>query len=321
MVEIDDPKYVMGGFARLSLSERMGAEIPPFYPALPVPTFEVEYTDISKWNGENIDFTKMRKYAQFSVVRGGYGDTGIDPVCDQHMQGLLSAGMERALYWFLMPRTSSNWIQALNSFISVWDKYKTKIYPGFDCEYTELSPADTSKWLYNLKTNWIKETGVEPIIYSRKNWLEQYTTQPAWMAELLGWFAQYNSYIPAPEIPAPWVDWFGWQWDANGNGEGHKYGANCDDMDKNRCRLTVNQFNGLFGTNIRLLGDVVVPPVEYSKVRTLTILNPRTSPVIIPSTDAGTISSGFTFVKAGEPKDGFQPVVVWLSQKYLKEVE
>ena len=318
MIAVDNPKYVLGGYAKPSASERLGAIVSPIFPGA-VPTFEVEFDDISKWNGANIDFTMMRKYAQFAVVRGGYGDTGLDPLCDQHMQGLLDAGMERSVYWFLMPRTATNWQQTLESFKIVWNRYDIKIPPVFDCEYSDLSPTETSKWLYNLKTNWIRDTGVKPIIYTRKNWWETNTLKPAWAAELFGWFAQYNDWVSSPAIPSPWNSWFGWQWSANGNGEGHKHGANCDDMDRNRCSMSILLFNKTFGTNIEPLG-YVPPPVEFSKVKVLRTINPRTIPLVASYTDAGTITAGVVLTKAGEPENGFQPVIVWLSPQHLKEV-
>jgi len=321
--DVDDPRFVIGGYANPSKGERILHSFASFIPSA-APVFEVEFDDISKWNGP-VNFQTMRQFVQMVIIRAGYGDAGIDPLCEQNVAGARAVGLEYSLYWFLMPRNNTNWQVTLDSFSKVWEKYKGRVYPVFDHEYTELGKVDTTKWMYNLKDGFIKETGVKPILYSRKNWIETYTTQPAWLADLFLWVAQYNQYIAAPAVPLPWKTWWGWQWSADGNGMGPAHGGASSSMDRNRCNMTIAQFNETFGTNIRPIGEVPPDDIEEEinpiKIATVTadLLNVRSSP---PGTGAGYKDIGNLYrgcsVPVVEERGDWYRIEGWIHKGYTK---
>jgi lysozyme len=78
------------------------------------------------------------------------------------------------------------------------------------------SPASA---LFDRAGEWCQaihmETGVKPIVYTRRVWLENGNPSPTWARSLGVWVARYRPVALGPgELPAPWAPdgWDFWQW-------------------------------------------------------------------------------------------------------------
>lgn len=67
-----------------------------------------------------------------------------------------------------------------------------------------------------------------------------------------------------------------------------------------------------------ITGKIITPPPAIPTVAiTRTRCNPRTSPVIHPSTDAGMLESGYRFKITGQPDGDWIPVEMWLHKSVV----
>ena len=86
---------------------------------------------------------------------------------------------------------------------------------------------------------------VRPIIYTRASFWNYAVGNPSWAKNYLLWCARYRPLDEnlEPAITGPWDDgrfkpsswnnWLLWQYSADGNGLGHMYGVDSDDIDLN----------------------------------------------------------------------------------------
>lgn len=347
----DDPRYVMGGGAQLTQSERW-QRAKDALRAMRAPAadrvaqielvderYPVSLDDVSYWQRE-INFSVMRRMAQAVYIRAGYGDAGIDTAMESNANGASAAGMPHGLYWYV--RAGMDFRKHVASFKARWAQYGGQLPPVFDCEYTGYTTnikGNTANWLTKLIKNWQDETGIEPMIYTRQTWWDAKTSRTDWPKTLDLWIAHYTS---APEgtiasgkavpwLPADWAavvnprTWSFWQYSADGNGFGAAHGVSSASIDRNRWNGTINEFNQKYGTAIRALGEEqppIEPPPPYfsTHVITVTTCNPRTRPSLSNDSDAGALIKGATFEKAGEKSGEFQPVKVWLHESVVEDV-
>lgn len=349
MTEQDDPRYVMGGGAQLTLTERWqqvrsAFRVAPDMPADRVATVEqpsaqypVSIDDVSKWQGV-IDFSRMREKAQAVYIRAGYGDDGLDLNAGQNVNGSSAAGMPHGLYWYV--KAGQDFRKHVSSFKAVWLRDGGDLPPIMDCEYTGYSvnvKGNTANWLTKLVKAWQDETGIEPMIYTRQSWWDANTSRTDWPKTLDLWVAHYTSVPegtivggkPVPWIPADWAavtnprTWTMWQYSADGNGLGPSHGAQSASIDRNRWNGTINEFNQKYGTHILPLGSVVQPPIPpyfSTHVVTTQVCNPRNRANLDPQFDAGTFIKSVVFEKVGAMEGDFQPVKVYLHKTVIEDV-
>lgn len=88
------------------------------------------------------------------------------------------------------------------------------------------------------------EAGVRVAIYTSYSHVLSYLVRPNLLGLYDQWaalanypivLAQYSNdkriSLPAPIVPLPWVDWWGWQKSADGNGMGRRYGVHTPAID------------------------------------------------------------------------------------------
>ena len=302
--------------------------------------FPVNGFDVSFYQ-RDIDWEIARKRVGFAFIKATQSTSIVDFQFLRNWQESKRVGIPRAAYHYFYPKRTPvlDAKSQAEHFFGVMESTGDlgEMLPMMDCEsdpaLLSLSEMEDriTKFIDRLKVL----SGKDAIVYTRKTWWNaQVTNQSLSNTDIphvpgdgmrLLMVAQYNPIIRVPAIPWDWEKRYGpnawtfWQHSADGNNKGALYGAKSDDIDLDRFNGTAGDFKALFGVEP---ADVTVPPpVEpKTKVFTVGVINPRTKPVVDTLTDAGTIVSGKTFVKAGLPENGFQPVVLWLSQQYLKEV-
>jgi lysozyme len=113
---------------------------------------------------------------------------------------------------------------------------------------------------------------IKPIIYTRASFWNVAVGNPSWASNYHLWCARYR-YLDAnlePDITGPWSDgkfkplswntWLMWQYTADGNGLGPKYGVDSSDID-------LDYFNGTKEDLYRFAGVLEVPqPPTTDKV-------------------------------------------------------
>ena len=353
--EQDDPRYVMGGGAQLTLTERWQRVKDAFKilpaPGLdrvavvetPDPDYPVSLDDASKWQGL-IDFLTMRQKAQAVYIRAGYGDVGIDEKGEANAAGANAAGMPHGLYWYV--KAGQDFRQHVASFKAAWAEYGGELPPVMDCEYTGYTTnvkGNTANWLTKLIKNWQDETGVEPMIYTRQSWWDANTSRTDWPKTLDLWVAHYTGADegtiiggkPVPWIPADWAavtnprTWTMWQYSADGNGLGPSHGVQSASIDRNRWNGTINEFNQKYGTHILPLGaepPVEPPPVTGDFVKaiyrvkvTASALNVRGGPGT-GYTDLGDLKAGCILPVVSEHGDWLQ-IDGYIHRGYVEKVQ
>ena len=187
-----------------------------------------------------------------------------------------------------------------------------------------MDKNDLGNWLEKYYAEFMMKSGApEAMIYTRAGWFdyEMPLTNTFWRCLL--WVADYT---PPVSVPKEWSN-HNRTYTLHQKGiykPGSDYG--CPEpplaaagIDLTDFPGTASQFQDVFGVLPNPL-PTTPPPTVGTRVRTKVAINPRTAPRIETATDAGNINAGFTFKKAGEPQNGFQPVEVWLAQAYLTEL-
>jgi hypothetical protein len=176
-----------------------------------------------------------------------------------------------------------------------------------DCELdydliTKMQMVDRiSKFLAEFK----RLSGRDCGIYTRKSWWDAEVAPPPGNTDIPRgcplWVANYTT-AAKPAIPFDWAKrygpdaWVFWQYSADGNDQGFRFGAASDDIDINRFNGSIATFNSVFKTNIKPL--ITPPPVPDPAIGqyvvTSAAVNIRSSAQVAPnniigSTIAGTI--------------------------------
>lgn len=268
MPELDDPRFVMGGMATkpgnmLDTIRGLSSRAP-----LAAVNYPIVIPDISSWQGV-VDWPKMASQAQAVIIRAGYGNDGHDPQLVANVAGADAVGMEWGLYWFV--KAGKDFRKHVESFHQVWRNYPGKITPVMDCEYTEYSrKLDTTNWLSKLVKNWYEVSGKDPMIYTRASWWDYNTYRTDWPKALDLHIAHYT-IAAQPMIPADWAkvanprSWTFWQYSADGNGQGSRFGAQSKAIDLNRWQAdngdtSIAAFNQRYGTDIKPILPPPPPP-------------------------------------------------------------
>ena len=184
-------------------------------------------TDISRYQytpEKNVDFRVMRNEAAAVIVKAGQGLVK-DATFDIAWRDAKAAGLPRGSYWFYDSRVSpkrqaEKWVQFLNNELGefgMWldlEEVYGGPYAGFQNWYDFTARVFTlipnaPLGIYTNFYYWTERTAM-----LSKEKLDYFADFPLWIAA-------YNT--DKPMIPAPWKDWFLWQF--TGAGDGHKYGC------------------------------------------------------------------------------------------------
>jgi len=190
-----------------------------------------------------VDFEKMRPQTD-SVIFGAAQAAYIDRDFKSNWQRTKEAGLKRGSYWYYDSRANPKrqaelWVEAMG-----WDLGDLELW----CDYEEKYGGQYAGWrnwfdfmerLKQLVGN--KQLGVYTGYYY---WIEN-TIQKGITDDELAYFAKYPLWIAwynpeKPKIPAPFTDWYMWQFTDAGDGE--KYGVESKEIDLNYTKaMTVNK--------------------------------------------------------------------------------
>lgn len=225
--------------APLSVSERPSL-LQRITSASPAPEFS-EGIDVSKWQG-NMDWSVAKPLIDYAIIKASENVTE-DSKYQQNVDGCEEQEIIYGVYHFCRPQYS--W-QSQAQFFS--DRVVGLLPAWVDIESTGgLTPYNLQQWLYNFVSAVEDATGKEVGIYTRGAWWNSYVGRNTWAGDHPLWISRFNSYITGPWSdgkyrPYEWTDWVFWQWSADGNGEGSKYGAESNSIDKDRFNGTSDDF-------------------------------------------------------------------------------
>jgi GH25 family lysozyme M1 (1,4-beta-N-acetylmuramidase) len=249
---------------------------------------EIVITDISYWQNRvvqdghevdlPIDFVQMKSQAHAVIIRAGRGNKSIDPCAQMNVQGASDAELPYCLYWAISP---GDWKKHAQSIYEAWLIYDSKCPVGIDCEIDGgLSKVELEGWLSKLLAEVAEKTGHRPLIYTRKYWWDYELPRTDWAKQHELWVANYRDHGD-PLIPLDWSEtghtWRIWQWSADGNDQGQRFGVHSDDIDLNRFQGDDQDFYNIFGV---LPGELIPPPPPPLPeiVRSLRTINLRREP-------------------------------------------
>jgi len=189
---------------------------------------------------EQIDFVKMRKSADFVIVRAGQ-NLWPDPDFEYNWREAKKAGLPRGSYWFYDSRAEPKrqaemWVDLLGDdlgelplFADFEEAYGGQ-YAGWRSWYTHLERlkelvGDKEISVYTAFYYWRDNA---PSATTQKDSLEYFHQYPLWIA---------NYGVSGPSVPKPWGpdEWTFWQFTEVGDGE--LYGVESKGID-------LNYFNG-----------------------------------------------------------------------------
>jgi GH25 family lysozyme M1 (1,4-beta-N-acetylmuramidase)/uncharacterized protein YgiM (DUF1202 family) len=189
---------------------------------------------------EQIDFVKMKKSADFVIIRAGQ-NLWPDPDFEYNWAEAKKAGLPRGSYWFYDSRADPKrqaemWVDLLDGdlgelplFADFEDAYGGQ-YTGWRSWYTHLERlkelvGDKEISIYTAFYYWRDNA---PSATTQKDSLEYFHQYPLWIA---------NYGVSQPSVPKPWApdEWTFWQFTEVGDGE--LYGVESKGID-------LNYFNG-----------------------------------------------------------------------------
>jgi len=190
---------------------------------------------------------------QFAAVRCTVGDYYTDPEFEANWAGAKEAGIPVTAYHVVAPANNGVRIsgkQQMEYFNKILYKY-SDMEPDFplvlDCE---LNRGQDARWVTSVIEECVYDIPVDfnqyPFIYTAKYWWNA----NVWESSLWGtcplWVANYTS-ATEPLMPRDWKQWTVWQWSADGNNMGSRYGAESAAIDLDRWNPNVPflfNFNG-----------------------------------------------------------------------------
>src|SRR3990172_8340514 len=189
---------------------------------------------------QGIDFVKMRRAAEFVIVRAGQ-NLWPDPDFKYNWREAKQAGLRRGCYWFYDSRANPKrqaelWYQLLEG-----DLGELPLFADFE-EAFKGPYSGWSKW-YDFLEGLKQLVGEKEIaIYTSYYYWRDHAPNAATQAKSLEYFRQYPLWVAhyrvdRPLIPKPWGvnDWLFWQFTEGGPGS--LYGVESNGVD-------LNYFNG-----------------------------------------------------------------------------
>lgn len=159
--------------------------------------------DVSKHNG-TINWNKVKSSGvKFAIIRGGFGNTTVDPKFKNNIEGAIAAGLDIGVYWFSYAINTTKAKEEAKKCLDVLKPYKSKItYPVFfDFEYDSVNYAKkqgvtvTKTLASNMAKVFlseIKSAGYIPGLYTNLDFSNRYFTEDI-LNTYDTWIAQYSS--------------------------------------------------------------------------------------------------------------------------------
>ena len=178
--------------------------------------------DVSHWQGDIAWSQVSQAGYSFAFIKASEGNGWKDANFDTNMNGAYSAGILAGAYHFARPDLGNSASDEATWFVNVAGNYIKPGYlrPVLDVEKGGGSLSNTA--LSNWITTWMdtvkSKTGVEPIIYTNRNYATNYLDTALTKYDL--WIAEY--FIPCDSTKTPYTGiwsgtWDFWQWCDKGN--------------------------------------------------------------------------------------------------------
>ena len=265
----------------VSQARQSGLHLLTTNPVLPVALMGAEVLDESKWNWryDSVnqlwippDYAKTKTTDMLFIIKKASQGLWDEPTWEQGQELILLNEISLGGYHYA--DVAFDAIQAARKFATqanavpsekIWG---TDVFPQWwlDCESNRGSGtvtytrAQMEQYFYTFTQEFQNQTGQPIGIYTREIWWNDYVARNAW-AHVLGlWIARYNNYIPEPGEPLDWSNYGEkpvlWQWSADGNGEGFKYGYQSNSVDKNRSPILTDE------QILNIVGSIIAPPIS-----------------------------------------------------------
>ena len=207
-------------------------------------TGNVDGLDVSHWQG-TINWTKVANAGYvFTFAKGTEGVGWTDTKFTYNMNSGDNAGVMMGVYHFARPDLGNSGAAEANYFLSVAGDYLKSGYlrPVLDLEVgTSLGKTALSNWVLEWMQTVKDRTGIEPLIYTNLNYINNYLTDAVTQYDL--WIA-YWSCSPTPTYYIPptgkWRDWAFWQYYGPGG-----CGGNAGYVPGITTNIDLNIFNGV----------------------------------------------------------------------------
>jgi len=191
------------------------------------------FCDVSKWQSD-MDWPRAARVLDFAYAKGSQG-AWIDPQWENNYSSCKALGFPLGMYHYY-DFTISRAAQS-TYFKAMIDAYPTGLLPAIDLETQRVAPKMAD--LLNFIADIADHVGALPIIYTGPSFIMQYLSPYHELSTFPLWIAQYSTDkrwpLNAPRIPLPWfsLDFWGWQFSADGNNQGKFYGAQSSAIDLN----------------------------------------------------------------------------------------
>lgn len=153
----------------------------------------------------------------FVYLKATEGETYTDPAFQSYWNSARQAGIRRGAYHFFRPSTSPE-AQADHFCATIGTLEPGDLPPALDLEETVPPPDQWISVAAALRVGLIlrflarlkEHCGLEPVLYTRRNWVTSFLPNATALAEYPVWIADYRG-TEAPAIPSPWQQWTFWQ--------------------------------------------------------------------------------------------------------------
>jgi lysozyme len=231
--------------------------------------YTVGGVDVSRWQGRMNWDQALSQNVSYAFVRATYSNYYEDNEYENNAVDLNERAVPWAAYHFLVPTTSiNNAITEATLYLDTMEKpsHGTMTKDGKPLAVLDLESRGTlvakSQQLFDYIWKWIdtvEKAGYSIIIYSSAGWMNSNLRQQDidWLMENYPyWHAQYTT-AQNPNLPSGVTTNDHWQYSADGNGLGHKYGASGSHaIDINRWMGTWDEFT------TKYMADAEIPPVD-----------------------------------------------------------
>ncbi|MEA3351244.1 MAG: GH25 family lysozyme [Chloroflexota bacterium] len=208
--------------------------------------------DVSKWQGE-IDAKKMLDAGTLAmyIKAGGTDKYNGASYTDRRFRENAEKFSQRVpcgYYYFFYPHFDG--AKQAKYFCQLLKSVKWNLPPAIDVERNphNVSKARFQKEIKEFVDVVENELNIKSVIYTRGWFWNDNVGSPAWAKDYKLWIARYGEYLSHPWNnahsqlqPRPWTDFWLWQYSADKNKQGHKFGGASSGIDKNKVNMTLDE--------------------------------------------------------------------------------
>ena len=193
----------------------------------------LRFCDVSKWQSV-MDWTRTAQVLDFAYAKCSQGPWE-DPQWHANYQGAKAAGIPLGMYHYYDNTVSRQ--ANTDKFIAMIDQYPTGLLPALDLEKQTRAPIMAH--VLGCIGDIAEHIGALPIIYTGPDYILTYLSRYQVLSRYPLWISHYSTDkrwpLAAPRVPLPWfpMDYWAWQFSADGNGQGRYYGASSNAIDLN----------------------------------------------------------------------------------------